>query len=180
MQTTFFYLRKFLMKLADDQSSLTTKASLYHIKHYVHTTFYHESGLTWNWTYNGSISILRFSFVRHKRSTKFTQIINALNAQIYSNRSAVGYDCYVLCHYLKNQKSFIMFGYQCMSNLIKITSRYTLVYYNLCCKTEHMPEYSWHITKNMISESTYKLKHLDSILLGLILHSLTYLNMIDV
>ena len=33
MQTTFFYLERFLKKLADDQCSSITKGSSYHIKH---------------------------------------------------------------------------------------------------------------------------------------------------
>ncbi len=33
MQTTFFYLGRFLKKLADDQISSITKGSIYHIKH---------------------------------------------------------------------------------------------------------------------------------------------------
>ncbi len=33
MQTTFFYLERFLQKLADDQYSSITKGSIYHIKH---------------------------------------------------------------------------------------------------------------------------------------------------
>ncbi len=48
MQTTFFYFERFLKKLADDQNSSITKGSIYHIKHYVCTTFYHSSGLTRN------------------------------------------------------------------------------------------------------------------------------------
>ncbi len=34
-QSTFFYLGKFLKKLADDQCSSIIKGSTYHIKHYV-------------------------------------------------------------------------------------------------------------------------------------------------
>ncbi len=52
MQTTFFYLWRFLKKLADNQcSSLVwlTTGTIYHIKHNVYTTFYHESGLTCIW-----------------------------------------------------------------------------------------------------------------------------------
>ena len=66
IQTTFFYLWNFLEKLADDLCFSITKDSIYHIKHNVHTPF---SGLTWNWTLNGSIyyawflHILRFYFV---------------------------------------------------------------------------------------------------------------------
>ncbi len=33
MQTTFFYLERFLKKLAEDQCSFITKGSIYHIKH---------------------------------------------------------------------------------------------------------------------------------------------------
>ena len=33
MQTTFFYLGRFIKKLADDQCSSITKVSIYHIKH---------------------------------------------------------------------------------------------------------------------------------------------------
>ena len=33
MQTTFFYLGRFLKKLADDQCSSITKGSIYYIKH---------------------------------------------------------------------------------------------------------------------------------------------------
>ncbi len=53
-QTTFFYLERFLKKLADDQFSSITKGIIYHIKHYVHATCYHGNGLTWNLTFNGS------------------------------------------------------------------------------------------------------------------------------
>ncbi len=69
MQTTFFYLERFLKKLADDQCSYITKGSIYHIKHYVNTTFYHSSGLTKNEMINGCINyvlclqILRFYLV---------------------------------------------------------------------------------------------------------------------
>ncbi len=56
MQTIFFYLGRFLKKLADDQSSSITKGIVfYHIKHYVNVTIYHGSELTWKWTLNGSI-----------------------------------------------------------------------------------------------------------------------------
>ncbi len=57
MQTassTFFYLVKFLKKLADDQCSSITKAVSTTLN-IVHTTFYHGSVLTWNCTFNGSI-----------------------------------------------------------------------------------------------------------------------------
>ncbi len=33
MQSTFFYLGRFLKKLSDDQCSSITKGSIYHIKH---------------------------------------------------------------------------------------------------------------------------------------------------
>ncbi len=70
IQTTFFYLERFLKKLADDQCFSITKGSIYHIKHNVHTTFYHRS---WNWTFNGSIyawylHILHVYFVRYNCS----------------------------------------------------------------------------------------------------------------
>ncbi len=48
MQTTFFYLGRFLKKLADDQCSSITVST-------THATFYHSSGLTRNLTSNGSI-----------------------------------------------------------------------------------------------------------------------------
>ncbi len=47
-QATFFNLGWFLKKLADDQ---LMKGSIYYIKHMpIKPTFYHGSGLTWNWT----------------------------------------------------------------------------------------------------------------------------------
>ncbi len=46
MQTTFFYIERFLKKLVDYQFSSITKGSIYHIIHYVHAYFYHSSGLT--------------------------------------------------------------------------------------------------------------------------------------
>ena len=54
------YPERFLKKLADDKILLKkyssiTKGSIYHIKHYVHTIFYHTSGLSRNWVFNGSI-----------------------------------------------------------------------------------------------------------------------------
>ncbi len=52
---TFFYLRRFMKIIADDQCFPITKGSIYHINH-VHTTFYpglyHSSGLTRNWMFN--------------------------------------------------------------------------------------------------------------------------------
>ena len=39
-------------KLVDNQCSSITKGSIYHIKYYLHTTFYHSSGLTRNWIFN--------------------------------------------------------------------------------------------------------------------------------
>ena len=53
MQTTFFYLGRFLKKIADDQSFSISKGSIYHIKH-VHTAFYYGKGLAQNWAFNGS------------------------------------------------------------------------------------------------------------------------------
>ncbi len=57
MQTTgnFFYHERFPNKLADNQYSFITKGSIYHIKHNVDTTFYNESGFTWNCTFNWSL-----------------------------------------------------------------------------------------------------------------------------
>ncbi len=60
MQTTFFYLQRFLKKLATKQYSSITTDSIYHIKH-VHTTFYHSSGLTRNWMFNGIILCFIFA-----------------------------------------------------------------------------------------------------------------------
>ena len=61
MQTTFFYLERFLKKLADDQCSLITKSSIYHIKH---MCIYHFTigvhGLTWNWVFNESIYYVKY------------------------------------------------------------------------------------------------------------------------
>ncbi len=62
MQTTSLYLRRFLKKLADNHFSSITKGSTYyrHIKHNVHTTFYHSSGLIRNWMFYGCIYTTRF------------------------------------------------------------------------------------------------------------------------
>ncbi len=65
IQTTFFYLGRFLKKLADDQCSSITKGSIYHINHYVHTTFYHSSGLTRNLMFNGSICYVLYLQILH-------------------------------------------------------------------------------------------------------------------
>ncbi len=68
MQTTFFYLGRFLKKIADDQSFSISKGSIYHIKH-VHTAFYYGKGLAQNWAFNGStyrvwyVHILYFDYV---------------------------------------------------------------------------------------------------------------------
>ncbi len=65
MQTTFFYLGRFLKKLADDQCSSVTKGSINHINSTKKKPFT-SSGLTRNWIFNGSIyyalylQILRF------------------------------------------------------------------------------------------------------------------------
>ena len=56
IQTTFFYLGRFLKKLADDQCFSMTKGSIYHYQTYVHTTFYHGNGLVENQMLNGSIN----------------------------------------------------------------------------------------------------------------------------
>ncbi len=59
MQTTFFYLGRFLKKLADDQcSSILLKAVSTISTNYVHTTCYHSSGLTRNWMFNGSLCFI--------------------------------------------------------------------------------------------------------------------------
>ena len=60
MQTTFFNLGRFLKKLADDDCSSITKGSIYHSKTYIHTTFYHSSGLTRNLMLNGRIYYTAF------------------------------------------------------------------------------------------------------------------------
>ncbi len=59
MQTTFFYLGRFLNKLADDQCSSITNGSIYHVKHDVNTIFYHGSGLICNCTLNGRIYFVK-------------------------------------------------------------------------------------------------------------------------
>ena len=41
--------------LPDGQCSSITVDSIYHIKHYVHTSFHHGSCLTCNWTFNESM-----------------------------------------------------------------------------------------------------------------------------
>ena len=61
MQSTFFYLGRFIKKLADHQCSSITKGSIYHFKHNVHTAFYHSSELTRNLMFNGSISCFMFA-----------------------------------------------------------------------------------------------------------------------
>ncbi len=43
--------------LVDDQCSSITKGSIYHVKHNVHTTFSHRSGLTRNCMFDGTIII---------------------------------------------------------------------------------------------------------------------------
>ncbi len=55
MQTTLFYLKRFLKKLADDQCSSMTKGTYLPYQTYVRTTFYHCNGLSKNLTFNGSI-----------------------------------------------------------------------------------------------------------------------------
>ncbi len=55
IESIFFCLGRFVKKLADDQCSSIIIGSIFHSKHYVHATFYHGSGLTWNWILNGSI-----------------------------------------------------------------------------------------------------------------------------
>ena len=88
MQATFFYLRKNLMKLADDQCFSITKGSIYHVKHNGHTNFLPWDGLTWNCTLNGSIyyvlylHILHFYFVR--------QICNRILYQLHALRGIEG------------------------------------------------------------------------------------------
>ncbi len=78
MQTTFFYLERFLKNLADDQCSSITIKTVSTISNIIHTTFYHGSGLAKNLMFNGSIynvlylHILRFYVVR--RAAKLTII----------------------------------------------------------------------------------------------------------
>ncbi len=60
MQTAFFYLGRFLKQIADDQCSSITKSNIYHMKHNVHTNFYHGSGLTWYWMFNRIIYYLSY------------------------------------------------------------------------------------------------------------------------
>ncbi len=67
MQTTFFYLGRFLKKLADDQSASITKGSIYHIK-LVHTTFY----MGVDWLVIGrlmEVSIMFLFFVKKSHTT---------------------------------------------------------------------------------------------------------------
>ncbi len=82
MLSNFFYLGRFLKKLAHHQCSSMTKGSVCHINHnYVHTTFYHSSGLTRNWMFNRSIyyvlylQILRFYFMGQKCLSMCFQIL---------------------------------------------------------------------------------------------------------
>ena len=64
MQTTFFYPGRFLKKFADDQYSSIIKKQYLLYQPYVHTTFYHSSGLTRNWVFNGSIYVLYLQIPR--------------------------------------------------------------------------------------------------------------------
>ena len=61
LQTSFFYLGRFLKKLADNQSSSINKDSILQYE----TAFYHLSGLTWNWMFNGSIYHVRYLHILH-------------------------------------------------------------------------------------------------------------------
>ena len=59
LHTNYFLLPwKILKKLVDDQWSSITKGSIYHIYHYVHTTFYHWMDWPEIGCFNGSISIM--------------------------------------------------------------------------------------------------------------------------
>ncbi len=58
MQSTFFYLERFLKKLADDQCSSLSKSSIYHIKH--NTPFCHGSGLTIKLTFKPNHTMVFF------------------------------------------------------------------------------------------------------------------------
>ena len=50
MQAIFFYLGKFLKKLADNHCFLITKGSISYMEYEFDTTFYRGCGLTWNCT----------------------------------------------------------------------------------------------------------------------------------
>ena len=50
-----FKLLSFPLEDSFDHCSSITKSSIYHIKHMSIQAFNHGSGLTWNWTFTGSI-----------------------------------------------------------------------------------------------------------------------------
>ena len=61
---TFFYLGRFLRKLADDQYSIITKESIYHIKHMYIQPFTTEMGSLMEVSTMFYMQILRFYLVR--------------------------------------------------------------------------------------------------------------------
>ncbi len=60
----FFSLGRFLKKLAYSQWFTIYKNSIYHIK-YIIASLYHESGLTWNWTFNGHLYYVWYLHIPH-------------------------------------------------------------------------------------------------------------------
>ncbi len=68
---------------------------IYHIKHYVYTTFYHGSGLIWHWTLNRSIyyvwylHILRFYFVRQDCLRNIASYLQAWFRDLHSTQWVV-------------------------------------------------------------------------------------------
>ena len=63
IQTTLLHTNNFFLPreiseeilIGDNRCSSITKGSIYHIKYMFIQPVYHGSGLTWNWTFNGSI-----------------------------------------------------------------------------------------------------------------------------
>ena len=90
IQTIFFYLGRFLKKLADDQCSSITKSSIYHCKHIIHTTFYHSNELTRNLMFNGNIY-----YVLYFVDTAF--LLGTAEVRLMTNTAMTNCDVIVRC-----------------------------------------------------------------------------------
>ncbi len=94
IQNTFFYLGRFLKKLADDRCTWITKGSIYHVKHMSIQPFYH--GLTWNWAFYGSTYMFDICaycvFTLYGSKTPYGQLVAWLShLTIWSNGHSSSY-----------------------------------------------------------------------------------------
>ncbi len=91
IQTTFFYLGKFLKKLSEEQCSKIRKDSIYHIKHMFMQHF--TIGVNWSLLLNILMRWMAAIIKRHSRFLSSYGLQHASKSSLVSQKVEIGFSC---------------------------------------------------------------------------------------